>query len=191
MRMKRISGALITSVVLHLAIVFVTGIYLITQTPQFRELISAEVLQREVPPGPKVRKPIVKPVIKPTLQARDTAVEQIQLQPRITAVFVERLIFQPRTVLKIPKQTLKVKPPVDPNVPRVVTPDEPVSTVLTQANLTVSDAPDALAFSAPVVTAPSVRMANAYRGVAGTAVQVKVAFEHPRTYNGRKCRCRA
>ena len=179
MRMKRISGALIISVVLHLTIAFVTGIYLITQTPQFRELISAEVLQRKVPPGPKVRKPIVKTAIKPTLQARDTAVEQIQLQPRVTAAFVEKFVFQPRTVLEIPKQTLKVKPPVDPSVPRVVTPNEPVPTVLTQANLTVSDAPDALAFSAPVLTASSVRMANAYRGVAGTAVQVKVAFEHP------------
>ena len=179
MRMKRISGALIISVVLHLTIAFVTGIYLITQTPQFRELISAEVLQRKVPPGPKVRKPIVKTAIKPTLQARDTAVEQIQLQPRVTAAFVEKFVFQPRTVLEIPKQTLKVKPPIDPSVPRVVTPDEPVPTVATHPDLTVSDAPDALAFSAPVVTAPSLRLANISRRVAGSSVQVKVAFEHP------------
>ena len=179
MRMKRISTALIISLVLHLAIVFITGIYLITQTPRGRELINAEVLQLKVPPGPKVRKPIVKPAIKPTPRARNTAVEQIQLQPRVTTVFVEKFVFQPRTVLEIPKQTIKVKPPVDPNVPRVVTPNEPVPTVLTQANLTVSDAPDALAFSAPVVTAPSVRLANISRRVAGSSVQVKIAFEHP------------
>ncbi len=179
MRMKRISTALIISLVLHLAIVFITGIYLITQTPRGREFINAEVLQLKVPPGPKVRKPIVKPAIKPTLRARNTAVEQIQLQPRVTTVFVEKFVFQPRTVLEIPKQTIKVKPPVDPNVPRVVTPNEPVPTVLTQANLTVSDAPDALAFSAPVVTAPSLRLANTNRRVAGSSVQVKIAFEHP------------
>ena len=179
MRMQRISTALIISLVLHLAIVFITGIYLITQTPRGRELINAEVLQLKVPPGPKVRKPIVKPTIKPTLRARNTAAEQIQLQPRVTTVFVEKFVFQPRTVLEIPKQTIKVKPPVDPNVPRVVTPNEPVPTVLTQANLTVSDAPDALAFYAPVVTAPSLRLANISRRVAGSSVQVKIAFEHP------------
>ena len=179
MRIKRTSGALITSIVIHLTVVFVTGIYFITQTPQFRELINVEVLQRKVPPGPKVRKPIVKPVIKPTLRASDTAVEQIRLQPRITTVFVERLVFQPRTVLEIPKQTLKVKPPIDLNVPRVVTRNEPVPIVTTHPDLTASDAPDALAFSTPVATAPSVRLANTYRSVAGSTVQVKVAFERP------------
>ena len=179
MRIKRTSGALMTSLGLHLVVVFVTGLYLITQTPRFQEFVGVEVLQRKVPPGPKVRKPIVKPVIKPTIRARNTAVEQIQLQPRVTAALVEKFVFQPRTVLEIPKQTIKVKPPVDPNVPRVVTPNEPVPTVLTQANLTVSDAPDALAFSAPVVTAPSLRLANISRRVVGSSVQVKLAFERP------------
>ena len=179
MRIKRTSGALMTSLGLHLVIVFVTGIYLITQTPQFRELIDVEVIQRKVPPGPKVRKPVVKPIIKPTLRVQNTVVEQVKLKPRVTAVFVEKLIFQPRTVLDITKQTIKVDPPIDPNVPRVVTPNEPVPTVGTYADLPVSDAPDALAFSTPVATAPAVRLANIYRGIAGTAVQVKVAFEQP------------
>ena len=100
MSAKRTSGALIVSVVLHLVIVFVTGIYLITQTPRFRELIDAEVLQLKVPLGPKVRKPIVKSVIKPTVPVRNTVVEQVQLQPRVTAAFVEKFVFQPRTVLE-------------------------------------------------------------------------------------------
>ena len=183
MSAKRTSGALIVSVVLHLVIVFVTGIYLITQTPDFRkilEILDVEVLQRKAPPAPKVRKPIVKPVIKPTVPTKNTlVVEQIQLRPRVTAVFVEKLVIQPRTVLEISKQTIQVKPPIDPNVPRIVTPNEPVPTVLTQADLTVSDTPNALAFSAPVANAPSVRLANVNRGVAGRSVQVKVAFKHP------------
>ena len=180
MRVKRTSGALITSVVLHLVIAFVTGIYLITQTPRFQEFIGADVIQLKVPPGPKVRKPIVTPAIKPTVPERNSvAVEQVEFQPRVTAAFVEKFVFQPRTVLEISKQTIQVKPPIDLNVPRVVTPNAPVPTVLTQANLTVSDALDALASSAPVVTAPSVRLANISRGVAGSPVQVKVAFQHP------------
>ena len=52
MRMKKISSALMISVVLHLVIVFVTGIYLITQTPRFQEFIGADVIQLKVPPGP-------------------------------------------------------------------------------------------------------------------------------------------
>ena len=179
MRVKRTSGALITSVVLHLVIAFVTGIYLIAQTPRFREFIDVEVLQLKTPPGPKVRKPIVKSVIKPTVSARNTVVEQVQRQQRVTAAFVEKLVFQPRTVLEISKQTIKVNPPIDPNVPRVVKPNAPGPTVLTQPDLIESDAPDALAFSAPVAIAPSVRFANISRGVAGTAVQVKVAFQRP------------
>ena len=179
MRMKRTSGAFITSVVLHLVIVFVTGIYLITRTQHVHELITAEVLQLKTPQGPTVRKPIVKPVIKPTVPARNTVVEQIQMPRRVTAAFVEKLVFQPRTVLEISKQTIKVNPPLDPNVPRVVTPNEPVPTALTQADLTVSDTPDPLAFSAPVVKALSVSMRNVNRGVAGSPVQVKVTFHHP------------
>ncbi len=127
-----------------------------------------------------MRHPIVKSAVKPTLPERNSVVvEQVALQPHVTAAFVERLVFQPRTVLEIPKQTIQVKPPIDPNVPRVVTPDAPVPTVVTQTNLSVSDAPDALAFSAPVVTVPSVRLANTYRGVAGSTVRVKIAFDRP------------
>ena len=179
MHMKKISGALITSVVLHLVIAFVMGIYLIARTPHGHELITAEMLQLKTPQGPKVRKPIVKSVIKPTVPARNTVVENVQMQPRVTAAFVEKLAFQPRTVLEISKQTIKVNPPIDPNVPRVVTPNEPVPTVLTQADPTVSDTLDALAFSAPVANAPSVSVGNINRGVAGSPVQVKVAFQHP------------
>ena len=180
MRVKKTSGALMTSVALHLVIAIITGIYLITQTPRFQELIGIEMLQLKVPPGPKVRKPIVKSAIKPTVPTQDTiVVDQIQAQPRVIAAFVEKHIFQPRTVLEVSKQTVKVNPPIDPKVPRVVTPNAPGPTVVTHTNLSVLDALDALAFSAPVVTAPSVRFANVSRGVAGSPVQVKIAFQHP------------
>ncbi len=43
-------------------------------------------------------------------------------------------------------------------------------------NLLVLDAPEALAFSAPVVTTPSARMRNVSRGIAG---QLQVPLEHP------------
>ena len=47
MREKITSGALITSLVLHLIIAFVAGIYLVTQTERFKDLMGIEVLQPE------------------------------------------------------------------------------------------------------------------------------------------------
>ncbi len=180
MRVKRTSGALMTSVALHLVIAIVTGIYLITQTPRFQELIGVEMLQIKVPPGPKVRKPVVKSVIKPTVPTQDrVVVDRIQTQPRVIEALVEKHTFQPRIVLEVSKQTVKINPPIDPNLPRVVTPNTPVPTAVTRANLSVSDASDALAVSAPVTGAPSIRIANMDRNVEGRVVQVKVAFERP------------
>ena len=169
-----------TSVALHLVVAIVTGIYLITQTPRFQEFIGVEMLQIKVPPGPKVRKPVIKSAIKPTVPTQDTiVVERIQAQPRVIDAFVEKHIFQPRTVLEVSKQTVKVNPPIDPNVPRVVTPNTAVPTAVTLTNLSVSDALDTLKFSAPVAGTPSISLVNVDRGVAGRIVQVKVAFEHP------------
>ena len=180
MRVKRTSGALITSVVLHLAIAIVMGIYLITQTPRFQEFISVETLQLKVPPGPKVRKPVIKSTIKPTVPTENMiVVERIQAQPRVIDVLVEKQIFQPRTVFEVPKQTVKVNPPIDPNVPRVAPPNTAVPTAVTHPNLSVSDAMDALALSAPIASVPSIRLDNVNRGVAGSPVQVKVTFQHP------------
>ena len=178
MRAHKTSGALTVSLVLHLIIVFVVGIYLVSQTEQIRDIIGVEILQSKVRLGPKVRKTIVKPAIKPTVPTQNTVVvEQVQQRPRVTAPFVEKLIFQPRTVVEVSKRTIKVNPPIDPNVLRVVTPNAPVPTVVTHPNLSVSDAPDALEFSAPVASAPFIGLADINRGVAGSTVQVKVTFE--------------
>jgi hypothetical protein len=180
MSAKRTSGAFMTSLVLHAVIAFIAGIYLVTQTEQFKDLVGAEVLQPKEPPKPKVRKPVVKPIIKPQVPTRNTViVEQVQVQPRVTTAFVAKSSFQPQTVLEFSNQTVRVDAPINPNVPRVVSPNAPVPTVVTHADLPVSDAPGALAFSAPVATAPSAGPANIGRGVAGGVVQVKVAFERP------------
>ena len=180
MRMKRTSGALMTSLSLHLVLVLIGGIYLMTQTPYFQEFIDAEILQSTKPPKPTVRKLVVKPIIKPTLPPRDTVVpEQVQVKPRVTTIFNDRHIYQPQTVLEFSSQTVKVEAPINPNVPKVVAPNASMPPTVTHTNVPVSDAPDALAFSAPVASAPSAGPANIGRGVAGSVVQVKVAFERP------------
>ena len=178
MRTKRTSGALLTSLGLHLVLAFLAGIYLITQTPHFREYIGAEILQPTKPPKPTVKRPIIKEPIKPTVPMQNpVVVESVQVKPRVTTILNDRHSFQPQTVLGFSNQTVKVNAPINPNVPKVVTPNASAPPSVTPANLPVSDALDALTFSAPVANAPSAAPANIGRGVAGSAVQVKVAFE--------------
>ena len=175
MNAKVTSHALMIALMCHAIIAIVVGIYLLGQTREFQDLIGIEILQPKKPPKPKVVTYVVKPDIKPTVPMRNTVIEQIQVQPRVETIFPRETRFQPQTVLKFSNQTVKVKPPTDANVPKVVPLNSRVPTGVIHGDLLVLDAPDALAFSAPVVTAPSARMRNVSRGIAG---QLKVTPEH-------------
>ena len=176
MRMKRTSGALMTSVVLHLVIAFVAGIYLVTQTERFKDLIGIDVLQPEEAPKPMIGRSLVKPAVKPTVPTRKIVIEQIQVPPRLDTVFLREPTFRSQKVLRFSYQTVRVKPPTDPNRLKVVTPNRAVPTDVIHADLLVSDAPDALAFSAPVITVPSARTKDVVRGIAG---HLKATLKHP------------
>ena len=90
MSAKKTSGALMTSLILHGVAVLILGVYLVTQTPQFKDLVGAEVLNPREPPKPQVRKPVIRQ-IKPTILTNDTVVvEQVQVQPRVTTAAVVR-----------------------------------------------------------------------------------------------------
>ena len=176
MRGKITSGALMTSVIFHLVIAFLAGIYLITQTERFKDLMGIEVLQSKAPPKPKVGRSFAKPAVKPTVRLQNTVVEQIQVQPRMETIFIRDPQFQPQTVLRFSSETVKVKPPTHPNALKMVPPEPTVQTDAIHADLLVSDAPDALAFSAPIVTIPSARTRTVFRGIAG---HLNVTLEHP------------
>ena len=68
MSAKKTSGALMTSMIVHGVAFVIAGIYLVTQTQQFKDLVGAEVLQAKEPPKPQVRKPVIKPVINQPFQ---------------------------------------------------------------------------------------------------------------------------
>ena len=59
MSAKRTSGAVMTSLIVHGVVFVIAGIYLVTQTQQFRDRFGAEVLQAKEPPKPQVRKPVI------------------------------------------------------------------------------------------------------------------------------------
>ena len=74
MRGKITSGALMTSLVLHVVIALLVGFYLLTQTEQFKDLMGIEILHSDEPQKPKVGKFVVKPTIRPTVQTQNTVV---------------------------------------------------------------------------------------------------------------------
>ena len=180
MSAKKTSGALMTSLIVHGVAFVIAGIYLVTQTQQFKDLVGAVVLQPKEPPKPQVRKPVIKPVVRPTVPTTNTVVvEQVKVTHRpTTAAVVRPTSVQPQTVLEFTRKVITLDAPINPNVPKVVSANAPVPQVVTHTDLPVSDAPGALAFSAPVATAPSAAPANIGRGIGGV-VQVKVAFERP------------
>ena len=121
MSAKKTSGALMTSLILHGVAVLILGVYLVTQTPQFKDLVGAQVLDPPDPPKPQVRRPVIKQ-IKPTIPTDNTVVvEQVQVQPRVTtAAVVRTTTFEPQTVLEFSNKVVKLNQPINPNVPKVV-----------------------------------------------------------------------
>ena len=176
MRGKITSYALMSSLVLHIVIGFAAGLYLLTQTDPFKDLMGIEILNSKKPLQPKVGKLVVKPIVKPTAPRQKTVAGQIQVFPRVTTVFPRESNFQPQTVLRFSSQTVKVQPPIDSNVPKVVTRNPAAQTDVIHGDLLVSDAPDALAFSAPVARVPSTQIGTVFRGIAG---HLKVTLERP------------
>ena len=181
MSAKRTSGALMTSVLVHLIIILLVGVYFVTQTEKFQDIVGLQFSKPAKPPKPKVRKPIVKKFTRPIVQVDQTFVpEQVQVQPRVTTAFTPKTtIVTPQTVLEFSNQAIKVDAPINPNVPKVVKPNTPVPEVVTHADLPVSNSPSALAFAGPAASAPSAGPANIARGIAGSPVQVKVTFQRP------------
>ena len=177
MRRKITSGALITSAALHLIVAFIVGVYLVTQTERFKDLIGIDVLHLEEPPKPKVGKFVVKPLVKPTVPTQNTFVGKTQRRPRVTTVFNHEPEFRSQEVLRFSYQTVKVNPPTDPrNVPEVDTSVQTAPIGVIHAHLLMSDAPNALALSAPVVRMPPARTRRVVRGIAG---QLQFALKHP------------
>ena len=117
MSIKRISGALIVSLVIHCIIMLIAGAVHITQTERLREIVSVEIFPPIKPPLPSVRggsmaRHIAKYMVaKPTIAAdRSLVTEQVQTQPRSTTAEVARPAssIQPQTVLEFSNKVVKL-----------------------------------------------------------------------------------
>lgn len=142
------------SLVIHGIIMLIGSTIYITQTVRFKDAVSVEFLSPKKTRLPQVRKPLINFVVKPRITMHKAfLVEQSQIQPRITthtSVRPARSI-QPQAVLEFSNKVVKLDAPINPNVPKVVS---------------------------PMATAPSTAPAGIDRGTGGV-VQVKVAFKRP------------
>ena len=91
MNAKRISGALIASLVIHGIIMLIASVSYITQTEPFKRAVSVEVLQSKVPPISQVRKPVIKPVVQPTIVTNGLA-DQAAQSPKVV---VDKPVIKP------------------------------------------------------------------------------------------------
>ena len=183
--MSTVSRSWFTSLAIHLCLAGIIGGYLVTQSQPFKDLMGVEILQpANKPPKPQVRKPVIKPVQKPKAPIENTViVEQVRVQPRTTnAAVVRTATVQPRAVSAFSNQALKLNAPINPNVPKVINPYAPISQVVTHTDVPLSDAPDALALSSPIVTGTgkngermSRGIGGSSRGISGSTVQVRIA----------------
>ena len=78
MNAKRISEALIVSLVIHGIIMLIASVSYITQTEQFKRAVSVEILQSKAPPISQVRKPVIKPVVQSPVVTNGLADQAVQ-----------------------------------------------------------------------------------------------------------------
>lgn len=173
----RTSTSFLISFFLHIGIALIVGVYMVyTESETVQKWVETQFLEPKKPPKPKARKPVRKPIIKPTVPTETQVVQQVKITPRVTtAAIVKTTTFKAQTVLEFSNRTVKVEAPINPNVPRVINPNQPMPQVTTAADIPVSDAPSALAFSAPVASnVAGISGPPVARGIV-TGAQVKVA----------------
>lgn len=151
-RFSTTSQSLIVSLLVHALIVFVLGVFLITRTRAFRDLIDASILQPAEPPKPMIRKPMIKPAAKPVVPVQSiTVADQIQPTPRVaTSVSHEFSRVADEQPIEFTNRRLQLDLPPNPHTPRIVDPTQPTPRIVTHVNLPVSDSPGALAYAAAI-----------------------------------------
>ena len=120
MNAKRISGALVVSLVIHGIIILIGSTVYITQTAQFKDVVVVELLSPKDTHLPQVRKPLAKLVAKPTIpQNRSFLVDQPQIQPRGpgSGEIIRPASIQPQTVLEFSNKVVKLDSAIQPTIP--------------------------------------------------------------------------
>ena len=174
MSTKRTSSAFMTSVILHIIIALVAGLYFLSQTQDFKNLIGVDILQASKPRTPP-RPPHIKPQIHPTVREHSPVTEELVSTAKRTVITSPfRSGVQPQATQDIVHRVIKISAPIQPNVPTVVTTNAPVPRPVTSVGPLTSDAPEVLEYSAPVKSGLRTTLGTANRGIAGVNLQYTV-----------------
>ena len=148
---KRKTGTAFTlSIVLHGIAALVLTLYILVEKEILPNPFAAEMVAPPPPPKPTVRKPEVKQIPKPVVMTETPIpTPQVVMTRVTTAVSTKPTNVRAETVLEFAPKTVQINTPINPSAVRVIQ-NVAVPQVVTNANLPVSDSPDALAFSAPV-----------------------------------------
>jgi len=145
------SSAFVLSLILHGVAAVALTFYILIEKEIIPNPFAAEFVLPPPPPKPQVRKPQIRQIPKPVIITDTPVAVQPQVTTRVTtAAVVKTSNFRAETVLEFAPKAVQINAPVNPAAPRVVNPNVAIPQVVTNADLPVSDSPDALAFSAPV-----------------------------------------
>ncbi len=172
MSTKRTSSAFVTSVVIHIIIALAAGLYLLSQTQEFKNLIEVDILQPSKPPTPPRPPHIVKPPIQSTVRQHSPVTEDlVPAAKRDIITSSLRSGVPPQAAQEITHQVIKIAAPIQPKVPTVATATAQAPRPVAQVESLTSDSPEALEFSAPVESSLRTPHGTTSRGFAGVSVQ--------------------
>ena len=181
MHSKKLSGALLTSIAIHCLIVLIAGLYIVTHTQTFKTYIGVDVLNTPAPPKPpQVREQIIKPVHKTTANIEKMFVaDPVETQPRLITG-AQRTHSQPQMTseVSISTRNVKVRTPINPNMPEIVNPNVPTLETTMPVELPVSLSPKTSPVVGPLASLQTAEPAQIGRPLAGV-VQVKVKWTRP------------
>ena len=175
MSTKRTSSAFMTSVVIHIIVALAAGLYLLSQTQEFKNLIEVDILQPSKPPTPPRPPHMVKPPIQSTVRQHSPVTEDLVPAAKrdiITSSLRSRV--PPQAAQEITHQVIKIAAPIQPKVPTVATTTAQAPRPVAQVESLTSDSPEALEFSAPVESGLRTPHGTTSRGFAGVSVQYTV-----------------
>ena len=179
---KRISYALTTALVLHALIIGIGSIYLLSQMPRFKEFIEVELLPPAPPPPPRNgSRPVIKPVVRPSPTSdRYIVIANGQKQARHITIRDPERIHSPRMIRKFTSQDFRMTGGYSLiDFPKTTPPKTPLPSDTLHTDLFLSDAPNALVASKPIVTPSTRRIIMRVDQGRASSIKLNPDFRHP------------
>ena len=177
---KQISHALTVALVLHVLIIGIGSIYLLSQMPRFKEFMEVELLLPAPPPPPRSgSRPVIKPVVRAS-PASDRYVVRANghKQARHITIRHPQQTPHPRTIVVFSSRTTCTRYlPI--YVPQMSHPKTPPPSDTSHTDLFLSDAPNALVVSKPIVTPGTKRIVMPMDRGRGNLVKLNPNFGRP------------